>query len=87
MIVQNDPFNTNPRYPNTIVVTISRKGLPIPTHIELEPNFSNGLAARSFVKCEQLLTISKQRLVGKIGALSSDELSKVVKALKRVLVL
>lgn len=87
MIVQNDPFNTNPRYPNTIVVTVSRQGLPIPTHVKLEPNSTNGLSALSFVKCEQLLTISKERLTGKIGTLSTEELTKVVKALKRVLVL
>jgi len=87
VVVQNDPFNANPRYPNTVVVTVSRQGLPIPTHVALEPGGSNGLKTKSFIKCEQLLTVSKDRLVEKIGALSATELASVVQALKRLLVL
>lgn len=31
------------RYPNTIVLTISTKGLPVATHVQIVPNASNGL--------------------------------------------
>jgi len=36
-------------------------------HIALTPDSVNNLKAISFVKCEQILTISKDRLVKKLG--------------------
>lgn len=59
LIVQNDYGNQTPNYPNTIVVAISTKGRPIPFHVRIEPSETNGLKAVSYVKSEQILTISK----------------------------
>src|SRR6266849_2188026 len=35
VIVQNNPFNSNDHYPNTIAVTISKSGRDVPTHIRI----------------------------------------------------
>jgi mRNA interferase MazF len=86
LVVQNDFGNHSTTYPNTIVVAISTKGRDIPLHVRLEPSRENGLQAVSFVKCEQVLTISKTRLVGKSrGRLHNDALQRVDAALKRSL--
>jgi mRNA interferase MazF len=85
LIVQNDPFNTNARYPNTIVVALTTKGRNVPTHIAIDPSAANGLQQRSYVKCEQVMTVSKERLGGLIGELDAGEMARVSRALKRVL--
>lgn len=85
LILQTDKGNSNNNYPNTIVVTISTKGRKIPFHIELKPNTTNGLTEISYVKCEQILTVSKERLYKKIGEISETEIQKVEKAVKLVL--
>ncbi|MCX6381293.1 MAG: type II toxin-antitoxin system PemK/MazF family toxin [Armatimonadetes bacterium] len=87
LIVQNDPFNLNERYPNAVVVTISTSGRAIPTHIMVEPDTANGLGAISYIKCEQVITISKDRLEDYIGDVSSVAMKQVDGALKRVLAL
>jgi len=85
LIVQNDPFNANPRYPNTIVLAVTTRGRDVPTHIAIEPTAENGLRERSFVKCEQLITVSKERLDSLIGELDAETMAHVDRALKRVL--
>ncbi len=65
LVIQNDAGNANPRYPNTIILAISTKGKPVPFHVRLDPTKGNGLRESSFVKCEQILTIAKARLIGR----------------------
>lgn len=88
LIVQNDHGNHAATFPNTIVVTISTKGRDIPFHVNIPRSKTNGLKADSYAKCEQVLTISKSRLVGKPwGRLSDEEMQRVEVALKRSLAL
>ncbi|WP_394796531.1 type II toxin-antitoxin system PemK/MazF family toxin [Armatimonas sp.] len=85
LIVQTDSANTNPRYTNTIVVAVSTKGRPVPLHVALEPTEQNGLSELSYAKCEQLMTISKDRLGERIGQITAEEQLAVDQALRRAL--
>lgn len=85
LILQSDNGNLNFNYHNTIVLAITTKGKNIPFHILLESNNSNGLTEKSFVKCEQILTISKNRLVKNIGRIDKNLLTKIEKAVKLIL--
>ena len=85
LIVQTDAANLNPKYPNTIVVAISTKGKPVPFHIPVQPSSQNGLSKVSYIKTEQLLTISKERLIKRIGVLEKEVMEQVEKAIKLVL--
>jgi mRNA interferase MazF len=68
------------------VVTLSTKGrLDIATHVQVSPSAENGLAETSFVKCEQIMTVSKERLQQRIGALSNAHMATVDAAIKRAL--
>jgi mRNA interferase MazF len=87
VVVQTDPANRNPRYPNTIVVTVSTKGREVPTHVRIQPSDENGFSHISFVKCEQVLTISKNRLERRIGRLDQESMEQVRGALRVVLAL
>ncbi len=87
MVIQNDAGNRSLRYPNTIVLAVSTKGRPIPFHVGLEPTDLNGLSRTSYIKCEQVLTISKSRLLGdkRLGRLTSHQIKQVEIAIKRSL--
>ncbi len=87
LIIQTDAANANDRYPNTIVATVSTKGRPVPSHVELTPSRENGLAATSFVKCEQIITIGKERLEQRLGSITEEDRERVAAALRRMLVL
>lgn len=85
LVLQTDAANTNPRYPNTIVLAVSTKGKPVPFHIQLQPTRKNGLSERSYIKAEQILTVSKERLIRKLGTLEDELLRQAGKAVMLVL--
>jgi mRNA interferase MazF len=85
VIVQTDAGNTNPNYPNTIIAALSTASPRVPTHVGIEPSPDNGLRETSIVKCEQIVTVSKNRLDGRIGQLNQDDLQRVDDALKLAL--
>lgn len=82
VVVQSDAGNGSVSYPNTIVVAVSTKGREIPLHVRLRPTKRIGLLETSFVKCEQVFTVSKERLSpDPIGRLDDRELREVDAAL------
>jgi mRNA interferase MazF len=85
LIIQTDAANSNPGYPNTIVLAVSTKGKQVPFHVVLTPESLNGLTGTSFIKCEQILTVAKERLVRKLGAIGENELQRIKRAIHQVL--
>ena len=79
VVIQNDAGNASPRYPNTIVLAVTTRGREIPFHVRVAAGTGSGLRETSWVKCEQILTVSKDRLVGEgpIGRLQEKDLRKV----------
>ena len=82
LIIQNDRGNTSPSYPLTIVASMSRTEREISLHVRIAPSGENGLTDSTDVKCEQLMTIEKSRLIRRRGFITSEELSKVDVALR-----
>lgn len=89
LVLQNDSGNQNTRYPNTVVLAISTKGKPVPFHVEISADETNGLRELSYVKCEQILTVSKTRLLKTrpLGRISAEQMRKVELAVKLSLAL
>lgn len=89
LILQNDAGNQNPRYPNTVVLAMSTKGKPVPFHVRIPPSPQNGLAEVTYVKCEQILTLSKTRLEGEQprGRVSAEEMKRIETAVRLSLAL
>lgn len=48
-----------------------------PWMIKIEPHQKNGLTKISSIDCFQIRSVSQQRLLEKIGEITSDEISKV----------
>lgn len=82
LIIQNDRGNTSPSYPLTIVASMSRTERELPLHVRINPNSENGLTDATDVKCEQLMTIEKTRLIRRRGIISKDEMTRVDHALR-----
>ena len=82
LIIQNDRGNSSLTYPLTIVASMSRTERDLPLHVRIAPSEENGLTDFTDVKCEQLMTIEKSRLIRRRGSISSEELGRVDTALK-----
>jgi mRNA interferase MazF len=82
LVIQNDRGNASASYPLTIVASMSRTERELPLHVRIAPTVENGLNDFTDVKCEQLMTIEKSRLLRKRGIISSEELARVDNALK-----
>ncbi len=82
LIIQNDRGNASPTYPLTIVASMSRTERELPLHVRIAPNEENGLSDYTDVKCEQIMTIEKSRLLRRRGSISLEELNRVDVALK-----
>ena len=82
LIVQNNVGN---KYSPTVIVAAvtSKVGVKpkLPTHYFIEAN-TVGLTAPSIVLLEQLRTIDKSRLRGKVGSLGEDQMCKLDHALE-----
>ncbi len=81
LVVQRDAGNLAPTYPNTVVVAVSSQGHEIPLHVRLRPTRENGLKNVSWVKCEQVFTVSKDRLRGRLGRVTPADMHEVERAM------
>lgn len=87
LVIQENPASSNPNYPLTIVAAVSTQGRNFASHIPVQPTAENGLLVPSYVKCEQIQTVGKERLLQRIGLLDSAIMMRVEAALQKVLAL
>ena len=83
-LILGPPDTFGPGFPFVIVVplTTARRGLSL--HIEVEPSADTGLDTTSYIQCELIRSINRDRLVHPLGAVGSnvsDQVSAVIKTL------
>jgi mRNA interferase MazF len=83
LVVSADEFNHGPAG-LVIVVPMATTERGIPLHVSVDPPEA-GVDRRSFIKCEDVRSISEQRLVRRFGVVSPDTLSLVADRLRIVL--
>lgn len=83
LIVSDDRLNRSPA-DLVIVVPITSKDKRIPSHVELNPP-EGGLQVRSFIKCEDVRSISMERLVKLMGNVKTATLESVADRLRLLL--
>jgi mRNA interferase MazF len=66
-----------------VVPTTTTRRRP-PSHVEIEPNGS-GLDAVSYAKCEEVKSVSEQRLIGRLGAVNDAVTFQIDRALRFLL--
>jgi mRNA interferase MazF len=52
-------------------LTTSRRDLPV--HVEIEPNRGNGLDEVSYVQCELIRSVSRSRLIHRLGSIEPNQ--------------
>ena len=80
LIIQNDLGN---RFSPTVIIlplTSKINKTPLRTHVPLLPP-QGGIKKPSIILCEQVRTLEKSRLLGRLGALSREKMALVEKAL------
>ena len=75
LVVSVDLFNQSPAG-LVIVLPLTTKGKGIRSHVEISPPEA-GVKEKSFIKCEDVRSISTERLVSRWGALSVESVGKV----------
>ena len=83
LIVSVDPFNRGPAG-LVVVLPITTREKGIPLHVAVNPP-EGGLEKRSFVKCEEPRSISKDRLTRRLGELDAPTMEEVDDRLRIVL--
>ncbi len=66
LILSNNLLNRGPSE-LTIIVPLTSKDKKIPSHVKIEPP-EGGVKVASYAMCEQIRTISRERLIKKYGA-------------------
>ncbi len=80
LIIQNDTGNISSS--TTIIAAVTTKvKSPYPFHVEISA-LESGLPENSTVLLEQLLTISKSRLLSRAGTLSSAKMKLIDRAIQ-----
>ena len=61
---------------------MSRTERELPLHVRIIANAENGLSNDTDVKCEQVMTVEKSRLLRKRGSISAEEMRRVDHAIR-----
>lgn len=83
LVVSVDLFNHGPAG-LVVVIPITTRERGIPFHVELSPP-EGGLRERSFIKCEDVRSVSKERLSVRLGAVSQATMTAVEDRLRILL--
>ena len=83
LIISTDRFNDGPA-DLVVVVPITSKGKGIPWHVPVKAG-DGGLRTESFIMCEMLRCVSRERLAKRLGEVSATTLSEVETRLRILL--
>jgi mRNA interferase MazF len=85
LVLSVDIYNNGPA-DLLVILPLTTKKKSIPCHLEIK---SDGLSKISYVMCDQIRCISKERLVnvskGRIGSVSKKNLDEIERCLKVIL--
>ena len=83
LVVSDDTFNLNERYPKVMVVhltSVRRAGGPYDWEVDL-PRGTAGLDRSSVAKCGEVYTLRKEQLEDRSGAVPLERMGRIDRAL------
>jgi mRNA interferase MazF len=83
VVISADPLN-NSRAGVVIVVPTTTAHRDLPSHVEIDPDGA-GLEEVSYAKCEDVKSVSEQRLIGRLGAADAQATFQIARALRFLL--
>ena len=75
MVISVDLFNSGPA-DLIVVLPITSQAKGIPFHVQINPP-EGGVTTASFIKCEDVRSISKQRMIRRFGSVSGETIDAV----------
>ncbi len=84
LVISHTLFNRGPA-DLVVVVPITSRRRPIPSHVRVIPP-DGGLARDSSVMCEMVRSISRHRLVQRLGSVGNDAMGQVEEMIRTLLV-
>jgi mRNA interferase MazF len=82
-VISVDPFNHGPAG-LVVLLALTSVGKGIPFHVELTPP-EGGVKVKSFIKCEDVRSVAKERLSTRWGSISATTLTAVEDRLRILL--
>jgi mRNA interferase MazF len=82
LVVQNDVGNRYSALTIVAAITSAVSPVPYPVEVVVDPTAANGLDVRSSIRLDQILTVDRQRLVRRLGAVDSAIMARVDEALR-----
>lgn len=83
LVISVDLFNQGPAE-LVVVLPVTAQNKSIPLHVKIDPP-DGGLQKVSFVKCEDIRSLSGKRLIKRLGAVSSTTIALVEDRLRILL--
>jgi mRNA interferase MazF len=83
LVVSVDPFNQGPAA-LVVLLPITTRAKEIPFHVSLSPR-EGGLSQPSFIKCEDIRSLAKERLTRRLGKVTSETMHQVEDRLRILL--
>lgn len=83
LVMSVDLFNSGPA-DLVVVLPITSQAKGIPFHVQINPP-EGGMTRTSFIKCEDVRSISKERLIRRFGVVTDNTLSAVEDRLRILL--
>ena len=83
LVISTDSFNKSPA-DLVVVLPITSKHKEIPWHVEVSPP-DGGLTMTSFIKCEDVRSVSLERLLKRLGSLRTTTVDAVEDRLRILL--
>jgi len=83
LVVSLDEFNHGPAG-LVIIIPLTSKQKGIPLHVEVQPP-EGGLKQQSFIKCEDMRSVAKERLVEQWGKVTQRTLAEAEDRLRLLL--
>lgn len=81
----SQPDQSDVEFPFVIVVPLTTTHRGLPFHVELEATDFNGLSETSFVQCELIRSVNRNRLIHRLGTLEPDLCRQVATVIKTLL--
>ena len=83
LVISEDLFNTSPAG-LVIVLPLTTRYKGIPLHVKVSPP-EGGLKHDSYIKCEDIRSVAKERFVQRYGAVGSETMAGVAYRLRMLL--
>lgn len=74
-----------PQFPTVIVIPLTRTHRGLSIHVEIENTPATGLDATSYAQCEQIRSVSRRRLVHRLGVVGPEVSAEVTQVLTTLL--